>query len=96
MKKINRMFLIFLVCISLGLSGCHNTKVINGIEYGTYGFLNKDTMQNPDINYEISIGSVIAAVIFCETIIVPLYVVLVDLYQPVSPKTGKEIKGQVI
>lgn len=52
-------------------------------------------MQNPDINYEISIGSVIVAVIFCETIIVPLYVVLVDLYQPVSPKTGKEIKGQV-
>ena len=79
----------------LVLSGCGNTKIIRGIEYNTYGLANQSDRQNPDIEYELSLGSVFWAVIFSETIIVPLYVILYDLYQPVGPKYPSGIKGEV-
>lgn len=92
MKKI---MISAMMVLALTLQGCHNTKVLGNVEYDTYGFVNKDEKMNPSINYEVSMGSVIAAVILCETIIVPLYIICYDLYQPVSIKTGKEAKGQV-
>lgn len=70
------------------LSGCGNTKTIAGTTYDVYGLANQTEKMNPTIEYEVSLGSVIVAVILMETVIVPVYVVLFDLYQPVGQKTG--------
>ena len=84
---------IMLLSMCLLLAGCNNTKTINGVTYDVYGLANMDDKKNPNIEYEISTGSVITAVIFSETVIIPLYIVGVDLWQPVGPKPA--IKGSV-
>ena len=80
--------------LSLLLAGCNNQKTINGVKYDVYGLVNMDEKKNPNIEYELSVGSIICAFIFSETVVVPLYVLAVDLWQPVGPKA--DIKGQVI
>ncbi|MDE2104464.1 MAG: hypothetical protein KGL39_44930 [Patescibacteria group bacterium] len=81
------------MALLLFLSGCGNTKKINGVTYDVYGIANTDEKRNPDIEYRVSIGSVIVSVIFFETAIVPIYVLLYDLWEPVGPKP--KIKGEV-
>lgn len=85
-----KVLLLAFVC--LALAGCNNKKEINGVRYDVFGLANYDEKKNPTIEYEVSIGSVIAAVIFSETIIVPIYVACFDLWQPVGP--AMPIKGQ--
>jgi predicted small secreted protein len=87
----NKTFMLLSMCLLL--AGCNNTKTINGVTYDVYGLANMDDKKNPNIEYEISTGSVITAVIFSETVIIPLYIVGVDLWQPVGPKPA--IKGAV-
>jgi len=82
MKKI-----AMIVAVCMLLAACGNAKMIGGHVYDVYGIANMDENRNPGIRYAISLGSVIFAVILAETIIVPLYVVLFDLWQPVGPKT---------
>lgn len=86
-----RMMRIAACCLML--SGCGNTKTIGGITYDVYGLANQSDRANPAIEYEVSIGSVIVAVLFVETVIIPIYILLFDLFQPVGPKTG--VIGQV-
>lgn len=81
----NRVIMILL--IGLSLAGCNNTKTINGVTYDVYGIYNQKDKENPDIEYKISVGSMIAAVLFSETIIVPLYVLAVDLWEPVGVRS---------
>ena len=49
-KKI-MLFVVCLmfVCTFLSITGCGDTKVINGIEYDTYGSINKSDKKNSDI-----------------------------------------------
>ena len=70
MKKFT-IILLLLVCIFV--TGCGNSKVINGVEYDTYGFVNKSEVRNPNIKYEIIYGNVVWSVILCHTIIAPCY-----------------------
>ena len=71
---------------TLALAGCGNDKVINGKDYQTYGIFNEDDVKDPAIKYEVSKGSVIWAIILCETIVVPVYTIGWDLWQPVHAK----------
>ena len=71
---------------TLMLSACGNDKVINGKKYQTYGIFDEESQKNPNILYEVSPGSVIWAIILCETIVVPVYVIGWDLWQPVQAK----------
>jgi len=71
---------------SLALAGCGNDKTINGKNYKTYGVFNEDAQKDDGIKYEVSAGSVICAIIFVETVFVPVYVVGWDLFQPVKAK----------
>jgi len=75
------------------LAGCGNTKTIGGVTYDVFGLANQADKQNPAIEYRVSIGSIVVAIIFFETIIVPVYVVLFDIMEPVGPKPA--IIGQV-
>ena len=68
------------------LSACGNDKVINGKEHQTFGIFNEESQRDPSVLYEVSAGSVIWAIILSETIIVPVYVVGWDLWQPVRAR----------
>lgn len=81
MKKL--ILTVALVATVIGLSGCGNNKTINGKEYTVFGIANDTANRDPNIVYQISPGSVLAAIIFSETVIVPVYVVGWDLYEPV-------------
>jgi hypothetical protein len=78
----------------LMLSGCGNTKTIGGVTYDVYGIANQSDKKNPNIEYEVSAGSIFVAMLFVETIVIPVYILLFDLWQPVGPKSP--IVGQVV
>ena len=86
--KIIKLWAMFTICcvFIMTVSGCNNNKVINGKVCQTYGFANQSENIDPDVVYELSTGSIIVAVIFSETIIIPLYIAGWDLFQPVGPK----------
>lgn len=85
--------LLIICALCLSLTGCNNHKTIDGVDYDVFGVLNQDEKKNPDIEYKMSVGSIVAGVLLSETIIVPLYVALVDLWEPVGKKPS--IKGAV-
>ena len=78
------VLLAAIACISL--AACAQPKTIDGVQYRPYGLFNEQERKNPKIDYDVSIGSVVAAVIFCETVIVPIYVVGWDTMEPTGPK----------
>ena len=90
-KTVTAVSLIIVLCAIA--SGCGNTKVVNGVEYDTYGLMDKDEKKNEKIQYEIIWGNVIWGVILCETLIAPVYFFGFSLWEPVGVKT--DIKGQV-
>ncbi len=79
------------VCLAaalLALSGCADSKTICGVEYESYGLINRDDKRAENIKYEIVTGNVIWSVVLFETTIAPLYFIGFSLYQPVSA-TGR-------
>jgi len=86
-------FIALLCVFSFFLFGCGNTKVINGVEYDTYGLINADKKKNPEIEYEVIWGNVIWGAVLVETIIAPIYFFGFSLFEPVGPKLST--KGQV-
>lgn len=74
-------------------AGCGNTKVINGLEYDTYGIANESRKKNPDIEYRVIIGNVVWSCILVETIIAPIYFICFSLYEPVGSKDPSKPKG---
>ena len=89
MKKI-----LIILCIGFLFTSCADNKVIDNVEYRPYGLLNEDSCKNDSIQYSVSTGSVIVGVIFCESVIVPIYVFGFNLWEPIGIK-GKVIKGAI-
>ena len=88
------MTLLSILIIGVLVSGgCSDTKVIDGIEYDTYGILYVEDKKNPDIEYKVCWGNVVLGIILVETIIAPIYFFGFDMYEPVGKKSS--IKGQV-
>lgn len=69
MKKI--LSLLFVVIL---LSSCAEEKNIDGTVYKPYGILNPE-VKSDSVQYSISQGSVICAIVFSETIVAPFYIV---------------------
>jgi hypothetical protein len=91
MKKIIVICMIFILFVQI--ISCGNTKIIDGIEYDTYGLLNQDDKKNPEIKYKVIWGNVIWACILIETIIAPIYFFGFSLFEPTGRKVL--IKGEV-
>ncbi|OGZ97606.1 MAG: hypothetical protein A3I44_02915 [Candidatus Sungbacteria bacterium RIFCSPLOWO2_02_FULL_51_17] len=86
--------ILIVAILGISLVGCGNTKVINGVEYDTYGLLNQNEKQNPNIQYELILGNLIWGVVLVETVIAPVYFFGFSLFEPVGPKS--DIKGKVV
>lgn len=92
----NRSLLAAVLASALLLTACGaENKTINGVTYGTYGLVNEHEMHNPKIQYEISGWSIFWSVIFCETVVVPIYFIGWALYQPIGVKDPNWVPGQV-
>lgn len=87
-----RLILIFSL---LFLHGCSKSKVINGVHYDTYGFINEGAKKNPDIEYELVIGNVLLGVILIETLIGSIYFIGFDIYQPIGPIDEEKVIGEI-
>ena len=83
MKK---SFLALVLGAAVLLSACGNDKAIDGKVYPVYGIANEEVNKDSGVLYEISAGSVIWGIILCETIVVPVYVLGWDLWQPVRKR----------
>uniref|UniRef100_A0A6M3IW49 Lipoprotein n=1 Tax=viral metagenome TaxID=1070528 RepID=A0A6M3IW49_9ZZZZ len=91
-KFISVMLTVILV---FGMMACGSTKVIEGVEYDTYGLINKNDNRNPDVKYKIIIGNIVWSIILVETIAAPIYFLGFSIYEPVRKKTTNEKKGQI-
>ena len=95
MKKTITSILIVAI-LALSFSGCADRKTVNGVTYETYGLLNSNDKENPNIQYELSIGNIVWGIILIETVIAPIYFFGFSLWEPVGPKnTNPNLKGVV-
>lgn len=85
MKK----FLVVALTLTLAACGAplHTPA---GKTYPTYGLFNEHAYKSKEVCYEIIIGNVVWGIILIETVIVPLYFLGFDLWQPVRLKHGPE------
>lgn len=93
MKTLNKLALI--LAVVLLMVSCGDMKVINGVQYDTYGLLNANQKKNPDVEYEIVVGNIIWSVLLFETIGAPIYFIGFSLYEPVGPIDSNKIIGAV-
>ena len=83
MKKFFSKIIIIFLIHSLFIA-CGDSKVIDGVEYETYGLINRDEIRNPNIKYKVIIGNVVWGIILCETIVAPVYFFGFSLHEPVE------------
>ena len=80
-----RMISIILIVIFLfTVVGCGSNKVMNGVEYETYGLFNKDDVRKEGVRYQLIMGNVVWGIVLCETIVAPVYFFGFSLYEPVG------------
>lgn len=48
----------------------------------SYGLFDQNTEKRSDVIYNVSAGTVIASILFCETIFVPVFGIGYSLYEP--------------
>ena len=86
------LFALFIVCMVwvINTGGLAKSKdfVINGktVTVKPYGLGNENAQKNDSINYELCTGNIVLSILFSETVIIPVYLVLDYLYVPVSKK----------
>jgi predicted small secreted protein len=70
------------VAASMFLTACTGSARVAGHEYSAYGAASADQNKNPNIEYRVSIFNVVLAVVFVETIVVPIVVLGWQLMVP--------------
>lgn len=81
--------LITMILLSTLLVSCGSPKKIDGIDYQCYGFLDKDEVKDKDISYKFVSINLFPAVIFSETIVVPILIFALQSHCPVGKKVKK-------
>jgi hypothetical protein len=90
MKKIIIIFLISMFIIS-----CANNKDFridgNNVTIEPYGWFDMDA-KNKNIRYKLCVGNIILSAIFCETLLVPVLITGLQLWEPIEyiPKESKK------
>ena len=86
MKKI--IFLASVLCILFSSCAENKELKINNekVIVEPYGWANQDVLKNDSVVYQISPGNVALSIIFCETIVIPIYLTGWKMYEPVKTK----------
>ena len=88
MKKVYVFAFVFSILLLSSCSHKETFKTEAGPVHAVgYGIANEESKKLPNVVYSISAVNVILAIIFCETIVVPIYVVGWELYAPDRIKT---------
>lgn len=74
--------------VSLLLSGCAQSKIINGVQYEPYGVINRKDERKFQVEYERKKSSVVLSILLFETIVVPFVLIGFWMYEPVKLKEG--------
>lgn len=88
MSKLN----CIVVALSMLFVGCAHDKVINGVEYETYGLVNESEAKSANIHYRLVTGNIFWAIFFVETIGAPIYFFGFSMYEPIRAKTAEELE----
>ena len=96
--KFFKKFVATLACVSMlfmstALTGCGDTKVIDGVEYDTYGLINRSDKYNPNIRYEAIVGNVVWSILLVP--IGTVYFLGFSVMEPVAKKSDNFIPGKV-
>jgi hypothetical protein len=62
------------------------TACTSETEYGDCLGIDDVSKMDPKLEYDVDVGNIVVAVIFSETIIVPVYVALEEVWCPVGKK----------
>lgn len=82
----NKLISILLI-VTLVLCNCAGTKVLsNGIEYKSYGILNKND-KKPEVIYKKKQSSLWLGILLFETVFCPVYYLGFKLYEPEKLKS---------
>ena len=81
---IKRILCVIMAVIFCIMVGCADSKIINGKKVEPYGFINKDTVKQNNIQYRVCIGNVMWGVLLIETVVFPVYFFGFSLYEPVN------------
>lgn len=90
MKKLFKLTIVLFVILIF--CSCAEEKIftVEGKEITAtpYGWANEDARKVDNVVYEISAGNVACSIIFCETIIIPIWLTGWQLYEPVRIDTS--------
>lgn len=78
--------IIVLCILCFFVTTCGSDKVINGVEYETYGLINANDEKVPNIKYKPIWGNIIWSVILFQTIVSPIYFLGFSMFEPVGIK----------
>ena len=79
---------IGLSLFSLLFMGCADNKTMHGMEFETYGIVNKNEIRDECVKYKVSVGNMVWSVLTLQTLILPIYFVGYSLWEPESYKKG--------
>jgi len=82
-------YILYLVLATVLFTSCADSKefIIDGKEVTVepYGWFDLDA-KHDSIEYKVNGGNIVLDIIFCETIIVPIFLTGDQLYEPVRKK----------
>lgn len=88
-RTLTAMVVILALVLATTSCGGGAPKPVDPLKaYPSYGIFNEDTDKSQNVCYKMSPLSVILSIIFIETVIVPVYLVGWDLWDPYRIKTG--------
>ncbi len=87
MKKF--ITILLTTAMLLVATGCGDGKEINGRYCPTYGFF--EDKPCPDAQYQVVAGNIIWSILLVETLIAPVLILGLDMYEPVAPLPGAVI-----
>jgi hypothetical protein len=76
-----KFLLVLIVCVAMMFVGCASPKNINGKVVKPQGIFTIDD-KDPNIHYQVSMGNVIWSIVGIETVIIPVWLIGWQLWEP--------------
>lgn len=78
-----------LLMFAVSIIGCSDNKTLEGKTYVPYGLATQEQHKNHNVLYKVNLINVVIAVVLIETIIVPIYIIGWDLWEPYDLKNNQ-------